>query len=286
MKSSKSKSWLLVVFASLLILLAFVYGTNIHKESTSEGFLGKSNATLERSDEFKQMLVPITDVSSSDLLLDISENSTRHIAGSVVIPYTNFIVGGLLKSVPDIAQILGGAGISRDDSVVIYGECMPCGGGPAPATFVYWIMKCLGHKNVRVLDGTVDEWAASGLPTANESTIKPPKNYTPTFNPDLIATYDYVKSGEATIVDARSFQEFNTSSIPGAINIPYDSVINNRAIKNETALKRVFADLNKDRPVVVFTDTGIKASVVWFTLEMLGYDAKLYSWRDWVGKPS
>ena len=102
----------------------------------------------------------------------------------------------------------------------------------------------------------------------------------------IIATYDYVKSGEATIVDARSFQEFNTSSIPGAINIPYDSVINNRAIKNETALKRVFADLNKDRPVVVFTDTGIKASVVWFTLKMLGYDAKLYSWRDWVGKPS
>ena len=97
---------------------------------------------------------------------------------------------------------------------------------------------------------------------------------------------DYVESGEATIVDARSFQEFNTSSIPGAINIPYESVLNNRTIKNETALKRVFADLNKDRPVVVFTDTGIKASVEWFTLKMLGYDAKLYSWQDWVGKPS
>ncbi len=286
MKSSKSKSWLLVVFASLLILLAFVYVTNIPKEGPVEGSLGKSNATLERSNEFKQMLVPITDVSSSDLLLDISENSTRHIAGSVVIPYTNFIVGGLLKSVPDIAQILGGAGISREDSIVIYGECMPCGGGPAPATFVYWIMKSLGHENVRVLDGTVEEWAASGLPTTNESTIKPPKNYTPTSTPDLIATSDYVKSGEATIVDARPFQEFNISTIPGAINIPYDSVINNRSIKNETALKRVFADLNKDRPVVVFTDTGIKASVEWFTLKMLGYDAKLYSWQDWVGKPS
>ena len=286
MKSSKSKSWLLVVFASLLILLAFVYVTNILKESHFEGFLGKSNATLERSAEFKQMLVPITDVSSSDLLLDISENSTRHIEGSVVIPYTNFIVGGLLKSVPDIAQILGGAGISREDSIVIYGECMPCGGGPAPATFVYWIMKCLGHEKVRVLDGTVEEWAASGLPTTNESTIKPPKNYTPTFTPDLIATSDYVESGEATIVDARPFQEFNTSSIPGAINIPYESVLNNRTIKNETALKRVFADLNKDRPVVVFTDTGIKASVVWFTLKMLDFDAKLYSWQDWVSKPS
>jgi len=282
MKLSKSKSWLLVVFASLILILAFVYGANIQKEGPSEGFLGKSNATLERSDEFKHMLVPITDVSSSDLLLDISENSTRHITGSIVIPYTNFIIEGLLKSEPDIARIFGGAGVSRDDSIVIYGECMPCGGGPAPATFVYWIMKCLGHENVRVLDGTVEEWAAAGLPTTNKSTIKPPKNYTSMFTPDLIANYDYVKSGEATIVDARSFQEFNASSIPGAINIPYESVLNNRTIKNETALKRVFADLNKDKPVVVFTDTGIKASVEWFTLKMLGYDTKLYSWRDWV----
>jgi thiosulfate/3-mercaptopyruvate sulfurtransferase len=33
---------------------------------------------------------------------------------------------------------------------------------------------------------------------------------------------------------------------------------------------------------VVFTSTGIKASVVWFSLKMLGYDAKLYSWQDWL----
>jgi thiosulfate/3-mercaptopyruvate sulfurtransferase len=233
MKSSKSKSYLLLVFASLLLLLlALLHGINIQKESPFEGFFGKSNATLERSDEFKHMLVPFTEVSSSDLLLDISENSTRHITGSIVIPYTNFIVGGLPKSVPDIAQILGGAGISRDDSIVIYGECMPCGGGPAPATFVYWIMKSLGHENVRVLNGTVVDWAAAGLPTINESMVRPHTNYTPMFTSDLIASYDYVKSGKAKIVDARSFQEFNIRSVPGAINIPYDSVLNNRTIKN------------------------------------------------------
>lgn len=284
MKSSKSKSWLLVVFALLLLLLPLVWGTNIQKASSLGGFIGKSNATLERSDEFKQMLVPITDVSATDLLLDISENSTRHIEGSIVIPYTNFIVGGgILKSVPEIAQIFGGAGISRDDSIVVYGECKPCGYGPAPATYVYWIMKCMGHKTIRVLDGTIEEWAAAGLPTTNKSTIKPPKNYTPMFNPDLIATYDYVESSEAKIVDARSFQQFNASSIPGAINIPYDSVLHNGTIKNETALKEIFADLSKDDPVIVFTETGIKASVVWFTLKMLGYNARLYSWQgqDW-----
>ena len=264
-------------------VLAILWGINIQKESSPEGFTKKSNAIMERSDEFKHMLMPISDVSSSDLLLDISEKSARHIEDSIVIPYTNFIVtGGLLKSVPDIAQILGDAGISRDKSIVIYGECMPCGGGPAPATYVYWIMKCLGHENIRVLDGTIEDWAAAGLPTTNKSISKPYANYTPMFTSDQIASYDYVKSGKATIVDARSFYEFNASSIPGAINIPYDNVLHNSTIKNETALKKIFADLSKDDPVIVFTTTGIKASVVWFTLKMMGYDAKLYSWQDWV----
>jgi len=33
--------------------------------------------------------------------------------------------------------------------------------------------------------------------------------------------------------------------------------------------------------VVVFTTTGTKASVIWFSLDMLGYDAKMYTYRDW-----
>jgi len=271
----------LIAIASLLVLAALIWGPFGSVVSSKEA-IGKSTGTAERSDEFNQMLVPIADVSSSDLLLDISENSTRHIQDSIVIPYTDFIMDGIFKSVPEITQILGGAGISRNDSIVIYGECMPCGGGPAPATYIYFMMKCLGHENIRVLDGTIEDWAAAGLPTTNESMTKPPANYTPMFTTDPMASYDYVKSGEANIVDARSFHTFNLSSIPEAVNIPSDNVLINGSIKNETALKEVFANLNKDKPVVVFTDTGIKASVVWFSLKMLGYDAKLYSWQDWL----
>jgi len=282
-KSSLSRSRLLFVSVSLLLLLAIVYGISIRNGDYSEGFIEESNAPSERSDEFKRMLVPISDVSSSDLLLDISENSTKHISGSLVIPYTDFLEdGALLKSIPDIAEILSSAGISRNDSIVIYGECMPCGGGPSTATFVYWMMRCLGHENVRVLDATIEDWAAAGRPTTDKSAIKPYTNYTPMFVPEYIASYDYVKSGKATIVDARPFHEFNASSIPGAINIPYDEVLYNGTIKSEAALKEVFSNLNKDVPVVVFTNTGIKASVVWFALEMLGYDAKLYNWENWL----
>jgi len=59
-------------------------------------------------------------------------------------------------------------------------------------------------------------------------------------------------------------------------------VLDGKRIKDEAALKRVFAVLSKERPVVVYTNTGIKASVEWFVLKLMGYDAKLYSWQDWL----
>ncbi|MCJ7444617.1 MAG: hypothetical protein MUO26_08830 [Methanotrichaceae archaeon] len=260
-----------VIFAAILVLGTY--------EQTEDTF-----GTSEKSSERKKMLVPISDVSDSDILIDISQNSTKYITGSSVIPYTNFMQDDdFPKTWLEISNILGAAGISRGDNIVIYGECMPCGGGPAPATYVYWLMKSLGHKNVRVLDGNIDDWAAAGFPTSNKSQVRPSTNYTPGYTLDFVAAYDYVKSGKAQIVDARTSHEFNISSIPKAVNIPYERVLDNHTIKNETALKDVFANLSKDSPVVVFTNTGLKASVVWFALELMGYDSKLYAFQDWLG---
>jgi thiosulfate/3-mercaptopyruvate sulfurtransferase len=144
------------------------------------------------------------------------------------------------------------------------------------------MLKSMGQENLRVLDGTVKDWAAAGKPVAKETAIRPSKNYTAQFTPDLIASYDYVKSGSAQIIDARTQQEFGNGTIPGSMNIPYESVITgNSRIKNETQLAKVFSWLNKNQPVVVYTDTGIKGSVEWFALELLGYDAKLYSYADY-----
>ncbi|MFB3765019.1 MAG: sulfurtransferase [Methanotrichaceae archaeon] len=251
-------------------------------ESTSIN-TANDNAALQRSDESKRMLASMDDISSSDILVDVSENSSTHIKGSVVLPYTEFdLLPGIPKSPAEIAQVLGNAGISRNDSVVLYGECLPCGGGPSLATYVYWIMKSMGHENVRVLDGTVEDWAAAGRETTSEAEIRPSKIYEPKVSSDFSAQYDYVKNGNAQIVDARTMSEYGQGNIPGSINLDYDRVLNNRTIKSDSDLLKVFAILSKDRPVVVYTNTGVKASVVWFALEMMGYDAKLYSWQNWL----
>lgn len=277
---SKLQYLMLGILLALVALSVLVCGMHVQNQRS---LAGEENITSARSDEFKTMLMPLSDVTSSDVLLDISQSPKRHIKGSVAISYTDFIVGGgLLKSVPEVSQILGDAGISSQDKVVVYGECMACGGGPAPATYVYWMMKCLGHKDIWVLNGTVDDWAAAGGPTDNKSAIRPSTNYTPNLTAGLFASYEYVKSGNAQIVDARLPEEFKSGSIPGAINIPYDNVLNNRTIKNETGLKDAFVNLSIDRPVVVFTDTGVKGSVVWFSLKLMGYNALLYTWQDWL----
>jgi thiosulfate/3-mercaptopyruvate sulfurtransferase len=77
-------------------------------------------------------------------------------------------------------------------------------------------------------------------------------------------------------------REFGSGSIPGSISIPYDSVLNGKKIKGEDQLNKVFMMLDKDRTVAVFTNTGMKASVVWFALTLSGYDARLYNYQDWI----
>ncbi|HPT36724.1 MAG TPA: sulfurtransferase, partial [Methanothrix sp.] len=53
-------------------------------------------------------------------------------------------------------------------------------------------------------------------------------------------------------------------------------------LKPQEDYEALFSGLAKERPVVVFTNVGIEASVVWFALNQSGYDARLYSWRDWL----
>ena len=251
------------------------------KPAQSVSKSAEENAMIVRSNESKKMLVSLEEVNSSCILLDVSQNATEHISGSIAVPYTRFLNDGNLRSADEISQILGAAGISNEDCIIIYGECMPCGDGPAPAMLVYWMMKSLGHEKVKVLDGTVKDWAAAGKPTSTEVALMPHKNYTGEFTPDFMATYDYVKSQAPQIVDARSMQEFGKGSIPGAINIPYESMISNGRIKDEAKLKRIFATLSRDRPLVVYAGQPTQGSVAWFALKLMGYDAMLYSYENW-----
>jgi len=242
-----------------------------------------TNESLLRSGSFARALVSPTQVSPDDVVLDISPSATRFIEGSVNLNYEEFLgQGWKLKLVPKIAALLGKAGISSNDSLVITGECLPCGGGPSPAAFTYWLLRYLGHDKVRILDASIEDWEAAGLNISVEPAIMPKTTYTPALRPELLATYDFVVNGGAQIVDARPARDFSTGSIPGAINIPYSEVMENDRIKPEDDIRKTFARLEEDKPVIVYTNVGVEASLVWLALTLSGYDARLYSLSDWL----
>ena len=179
-----------------------------------------------RSSSFQQDLARISSFSPTgasstnlsplgyDVILDVSPEATEYIQGAISIPYAKFMNNGSLKPVSEVAKILGDAGISERDSVLVYGQCLPCGVNSA---YVYWILKYLGHDNVKILDGGIEDWVAAKLPTETVPKVLPKVTYTPNLNPGLLATYDYVKNGKVQIVDARSFQEFGLGYIPKAL---------------------------------------------------------------------
>jgi thiosulfate/3-mercaptopyruvate sulfurtransferase len=239
--------------------------------------------TATKEEDPTKFPIPITDISESDIILDISPDAEEYIEGAISINYEEFLDNSSgLKPAKEIAWILGQAGISNNDSILITGKCLPCGGGPAPAAYSYWVLKYLGHDKIRILDGGIEDARAAGLGIANQPEIRSPTVYEIQIEPDLLATYDFVKNGDIQIVDARSPGDFKVGSIPGSMNIPLEKILDSERLLNRSELEKVFQSLDKDKPVVVYTNTGVQASVTWFALKLIGYDARLYSWKDWL----
>lgn len=232
------------------------------------------------------MLIDPDKVGSGDIILDVSEGADAYIPRAVHINYTALSgENKTLKPPEELAEIFGNAGISDKDSVVIYGECEPCGGSGVtlhPSTYTYFALLSLGHQNLRMLDGGLKGWMAAGKPTTGNLSTRPAVRYIPYPRRDLQASISYVKENAVQLVDARTIGEFGVSSIPGSVNIPADRVAVNSSFCSDEELEMLFNGLSKDKPVVVYTATGLKASVVWFALEKMGYQAKLFALGEWA----
>ncbi|MCJ7446010.1 MAG: hypothetical protein MUO26_16070 [Methanotrichaceae archaeon] len=254
--------------------------------SSNQALAGNSaqSATppVKRSDLFpnSQIIKPLQSVSSSDVVLDVSNGndySRSHIKGALLVLSRSFLYAdGTIKSVPDLAKILGNAGVSRNDSVVVYSNNF------SEATFAFLVLRYLGHDIVKVLDGSLNEWTAAGLPTEALQNIKPPADYMSNPRSEILDDYDYVKNGSAQIVDARSFTEFSKGRIPGSISMDPAKVLASGKVKNGDDLTNLFSELSKDKPVVAYSSDYFQASLLWYALQLMGYDANIYTWQDWV----
>ena len=249
----------------------------------AEGPQTKIDSQSERIAAFPgtNMLKSLKSVSSSDVVIDVSNGNIyekSHIKNAIHIPSSDFLNGdGNLKADEQLAAILGGAGVSKNDSVVLYGSKQSSG----EAEFAFLVMKYLGHVDLTVLDGSLSEWNMAGLPNETAQNTLPPVEYTPVIVADVIADYDYVKSGQAQIVDVRPFTEFGKGRVPGSIALDPSNVVKADRIKDKEDLSGVFSRLDEEVPVVVYSDDYARSSLVWYALQLMGYEASIYTWEDW-----
>lgn len=263
--------------------------------STAEGST-VADATVDASKPVASDGAEVTDekktitISPADLLSDMNGDSKyliiytdniksdSYIKGSVFLPSGNLIDGSvLLKSIADLADLLGAAGISEDDSLVVYG-CWDCGN----PTFVLWALTYLGQGNVLILEGTMEDWVSAGIPMEEMPGVRSPVIYTPNPKPELLASNEDVMADGVMLVDARSAEDFEAEHIDGAINIEHQLLIDDGFFVDDGTLAELFKDLRSDGKVIVYSERGGKASVVWCALEKMGYSASLYSWEDWL----
>ena len=226
-----------------------------------------------------QMLKSLDSLSEGELALDVSSRRSpgqSRIRGAVNIPARDFFQdNGSLRNISELAGLLGQAGISSSDSIMIYGESF----GSGEATAVLYALRSLGHEKARALDGGLDNWMAASLPLESRETVRSPNGYVPGRPLEAPADYDLVRSGSVQLIDARRIQDFGKEKIENASWISPESLLAEGRLKAN--LNDTFARLKANQTAVVYSDDIFGASIVWFALELMGYDARVYRWQDW-----
>jgi thiosulfate/3-mercaptopyruvate sulfurtransferase len=228
-----------------------------------------------------ELLKPMDSFSGPDVVVDVSNQRSEgeaHIKGAIDLPIKSFLFDdGTLRPVSETAAIFGAAGISQEDAVIVYSDTFRSG----EATFVLWLLCYLGQDDVKALDGSLEDWSRASLPLETKKNVHSLANYSPSMRSELLASYDFVKSGAAQMVDARTFQDFGKGRIPKAFFIGPEQILENGKVKAGASLTDTFAKLDRKRPVVVYSNDYFSASLVWYALQLMGFDSRLYTWQDW-----
>src|SRR5690242_9123599 len=109
--------------------------------------------------------------SDEDVLL----YDTGHIPGAIKVDWHLDLNDSLTRDYVDgagFAKVMGSRGISRDTTVVIYGDKNNWW-----AAYALWVCSLFGHPDVRLMDGGRAKWIAEGRPVSTETPERPHADY-------------------------------------------------------------------------------------------------------------
>lgn len=187
-------------------------------------------------------------------------------------------------------------GIHSDKHLVVYDE-----GNLFSAPRAWWMLRAFGVEQVSILAGGLQGWKAAGLPLATGAVALSEGEFEATLDDAQVKRLTDVllisHEGGAQIVDARAANRFNAEvdeprpglhrgHIPRSLNVPWNDLVVNGALKPEAELRAIFAraSVKLDEPVVASCGSGVTAAVVILALTALGArNVTLYdgSWGEW-----
>ncbi len=191
------------------------------------------------------------------------------------------------------------AGVSSDSLVVVYDDSANMYAGR-----FWWLLGHFTNVRAKVLDGGYSAWLEMSYPVSTDVRladsslkIKPAALTHLRGSTDLVSV-DYIRNNlnnpNVVLIDARARERFRGESetldpkaghIPGAINKPFTENLDGKKFKSSEELKKQFADIPKDKEIIVYCGSGVSANHNLIALEEAGITgAKLYagSWSDWV----
>lgn len=240
--------------------------------------------------------------SDEDVLL----YETGHIPGAVKVDWHTELNDPVVRDYVDgegFAELMSRKGISREDTVVIYGDKNNWW-----AAYALWVFSLFGHEDVRLLDGGRDKWIAEGRPITTEAPSRRPTDYPVVERDDtLLRAYkeDVLAHLGKPLIDVRSPEEYDgtrTSApaypeegalraghIPTARSVPWArAVADDGGFKTRAELDAIYRDevgLQEGEPIVAYCRIGERSSHTWFVLKhLLGFeDVRNYdgSWTEW-----
>ena len=246
---------------------------------------------------------------------EASDYAAGHIPGAVNFGWVGSVFRDPnredLPPVAEAEKIFGAAGIDPTaKEIIVYSRK-----GDSFAYYGLNALRYFGAKQARVYHGGLDDWRAAGKPVAKEATRLAPTTVKLVAQDGVVLwskeMLERVRAGNAQIVDARTPKEYSGEDIravrgghiPGAMSIPYEQnwqdpqaaaklargevkTRDGMALKDESALRALYAKLDPSKETVVYCQSGVRASETASVLRKLGFrDVKVYepSWLGYAG---
>ena len=238
------------------------------------------------------------------VLLHVGAKGEPHIAGArfitedqVARPH-DMARGELMLEMPDAAQIrstLESLGISDDSHIVVYA-------GRTAAQSASRILLTLDYiglgDRTSFLNGGLAAWQRAGKPTTTEPANVQRGRLSARPVKPLIVDAEFVKTvaqrPNHRLVDARAPVFYNgleptfnkNGHIPGAVNIPFTSIVNDVQTIDRDRIASVFkeAGVRPGETIVAYCHIGQQATLVILAARVLGHPVMLYdgAFQDWA----